>query len=149
MRHRAFGILFAIAVVACGPPAGRLFHTTLTTPDGSHSLPVTLGDQTDLVVGIEPGPTEPFPNDEPSVRTDPADPKALIVTWMGGACEDESVVVIHPNSDGYDMAVSPRGGLFASCPAFGISRAIRITTSEPIPIELIDLIGRPQVSPNA
>lgn len=137
----ALGFLLAASVVACGPPAGRLFHTTLTTPDGSYPLPVTLGDQTDLVVSIEPGPTEPFPDVEPSVRSDPADPKAMIVTWLGGACEDESVVVIHPNSNGYDMAVSPRGGLFASCPAVGILRAIRIRTSGPIAIDLITMVG--------
>ncbi len=148
MRHLALAILLAVAAAACGP-AGRLFHTTLTSADGSYPLPVTLGDQTDLVVGIEQGPTEPFPDVEPSVRSDPADPRAFIVTWLGGACEDESVVVLHPNSEGYDMAVSARGRLFASCPAIAILRAIRIRTSEPIPIELIIMVGGPQGTPSA
>jgi hypothetical protein len=138
-------MFLAVVVTACGPPSGRLFHTTLTTPDGVYSLPVTLGDQTDLVVGFEPGPTEPFPELQPAVRSDPADPNAMIVTWVGGACEDESVVVFHPGGGRYDLAVSPRGGLFASCPAIGIFRAVRIRTSEPVPIDLIDVI-RPGAS---
>lgn len=148
MSRIALGIFLAAAVAACVPPAGRLFHTTLTTPDGSYSLPVTLGDQTNLVVGLEPGPTEPFPDVEPTVRSDPADPKAMILTWVGGACEDESVVVFHSAGGRYDLAVSPRGGLFGSCPAIGILRAVRIRTSEPVSIDLIDVIGRPGASPN-
>lgn len=148
MSRLAVGILLATAVVACVPPSGRLFHTTLTTPDGSYSLPVTLGDQTYLVVGFEPGPTDPFPDVEPTVRSDPADPKAMILTWVGGACEDESVVVFHPGGGRYDLSVSPRGGLFGFCPAIGILRAVRIRTSEPIAIDLIDVIGRPGASPN-
>ena len=133
-------------MVVCGPPAGRRFHTTLTTPDGSHSLPGTLGDQTNLVVGLEPGPIDPFPAADPAVRSDPADPNAMILTWVGGACEDESVVVFHPGGGRYDLAVSPRAGLFGSCPAIGILRAVRIRTSEPVPIDLIDVIGRPAAS---
>jgi hypothetical protein len=148
MRRVALGILVAAFVVACLPPSGRLFHTTLTTPDGSYSLPVTLGDQTNLVVGFEPGPTDPFPDVEPTVRSDPADPKAMILTWVGGACEDETVVVFHPGGGRYDLAVSPRGGLLGSCPAIGILRAVRIRTSEPVAMDLIDVIGRREASPN-
>ena len=151
MRRTALGIVFAAAVVACGPPAGRLFNTTLTNPDGSYPLPVTLGDQTNLVVGIEQGPREPFPDFEPAVRSDPADPKALIVTWLGGACEHETVVSFWPEGDGYYLMISSRGGpsLFGGCPAIGLFRAIRIKTSEPVAIDLINLIGRPRASPDA
>ena len=146
MRSIAVGFVLAVALVACWPPSGRLFHTTLTSSDGSYPLPVTLGDQTNLVVDIEPGPTEPFPAVEPFVRSDPANPNALILTWLGGACEDESVVVFHPGGGRYDLAVSSRGGLFGGCPAIGLLRAIRIRTSEPVAIDLIDVIGRPQPS---
>jgi hypothetical protein len=141
LRSRiALAMLLAAALAACGP-SGRLFHTTLTRPDASYPLPVTLGDQTDLVVGFEPGPTEPFPNTDVAVRSDPADPNVLILTWVGGACEDESVVVFHAGGGRYDMAVSPRGGLFGSCTAVGIPRAVRIRTSEPVALDLIDVIG--------
>ena len=54
----ALGIVVAATfVVACGPPAGTLHKTTLTTPDGSFEMPVTLGDQTGLVVAMEWLPT--------------------------------------------------------------------------------------------
>jgi hypothetical protein len=141
----ALAIALAGTLAACGP-SGRLFHTTLPSGDGWRALPVTLGDQTDLVVGIEPGPIDPFPDVDPDVRADPADPKALIVAWLGGACEDESVVVLHRGGGRYDMAVSSRGGL-GSCPMVGIHRAIRIRTSEPVAIDLIDMIRGGQTIP--
>ncbi len=87
MRRIAVWIVVAATVVACGPPAGRLFHTTLTTPDGTYPLPVTLGDQTDLVVSIEPGLVDGSAASAPSVQSDPGDPAVLIVTRSGGACE--------------------------------------------------------------
>ena len=148
MSRLGLGIVLAAAVVACLPPAGTLFHTTLTTPDGLSPLPVTLGDQTNLVVGFEPGPIDPFADAHGNVRSDPADPKAIILAWIGGACENQSVVVFHPSGGRYDLAVSHRFGPFVSCPGIGIPRAVRIRTSEPVAIDLIDVIGGPDASAN-
>lgn len=138
MRYSALGAVLAAVVVACGPPAGRLFHTTLTNPDGTYPLPVTLGDMTNLVVAVEPGAGDPSA-ELPSVRADPADPNVLILAWLGGACEDESVVSFWQDDVSYVLRVEARGGpgLGGGCPAIGLLRAIRITTSEPVPIDLI------------
>ena len=140
MRRTALVIL-AIAVVACGSPKGRLFHTTLTTPDGSYPLPVTLGDRTNLVIGMDPGARDSSVSVDPSVRSDPSDPNVLIVGWLGGMCDGESVVSFWPGDDGYWLTVATRGrpGLGGGCPAAGVPRAIRITTSEPVAADQIDV----------
>ena len=126
-------------VAACGPPAGTLHKTTLTTPDGSYEMPVTLGDQTGLVVAMEQGDAEPLAASVPSVATDPANPNVLVVSWMGGACEDETVVGFCPYEVGYGMYVATRGGpgLGGGCPGIGIHRAIRLTLSSPVAADQI------------
>ena len=139
MRRGALVIL-ALAVVACGSPKGRLFHTTLTTSDGSYPLPVTLGDRTHLVIGIDPGARDSSVTAGPAVRSDSGDPNVLIVSWLGGMCDDESVVSFWPDDDGYWLTVATRGGLLnGGCPAAGVYRAIRITTSEPVAVDQIDV----------
>ena len=116
-----------------------MFRTTVASADGSYSMPVTLGDTTGLVVSIEPIDLDTWPGDDPMVTVDPANPNALLLSWMGGACEDETVVGFWPVDDRYGMYVAPRGGpaIFGGCPAIGLLRAVRITLSAPVAPELI------------
>ena len=143
MRRRPLSVLLAVLVVACGPPAGRLFHATLSSPDGSYPLRVTLGDQTDLVVAIEPAAGEALGDAGPSVWSEPAEPNVLIITWLGGACEDETVISFWPNDRRYGLMVAHRGGpgSLGGCPGIGLPRAVRVETSKPVPMELIDIIA--------
>jgi hypothetical protein len=133
------GLLLALLVVACGPPAGTLFKTTLTTEDGSYPMPVTLGDTTGMVVSVEPTTVAAWPGDEPAVTAEPGNPNVLILSWMGGACESETVVGFWPVDGGFGMYVAPRGGpgLGGGCPAIGLFRAVRITLTEPVAPGLI------------
>ncbi len=137
--RRAAALLVALLVVACGPPAGTLFKTTLTSSDGSYPMPVTLGDTTGLVVSVEPTVLDGWPGDDPTVTTDPGDPNVIILSWLGGACEDETVVGFWPAEGRYGMYVSTRGGpgLGGGCPAIGLLRAIRIRLSSPVAPHLI------------
>lgn len=138
---RALGLVLGAALVAaCGPPAGTLYKTTLTTADGSYPMPVTLGDTTGLVTSMQPGVPDPF-TQTPSVSVDPGDPSVLVVSWLGGMCEDETVLGFWPDAEGYGMYVATRGGpgLFGGCPAAGIVRVIRITLSSPIAADKIVL----------
>jgi hypothetical protein len=132
-------LLVALLAGGCGPPAGTLFRTTLSNADGSYSMPFTLGDTTGLVVSIEPTVLEAWPGDEPAVTADPADPNVLILSWMGGACEDETVAGFWPVDDRFGMYVAPRAGSggFGGCPAIGLLRAVRITLSAPVAPDLI------------
>ena len=135
----AAGLLLAVLVASCGPPAGTLFRATLADQDGSYSMPVTLGDTTGLAVSIEATIDAEWRGDDPMVTADPRNPNALILSWVGGACEQETVVGFWPVEDRYGMYVAPRGGpgLFGGCPAIGLLRAVRITLSKNVAPELI------------
>lgn len=136
----AAGLVLTLLVTACGPPAGTLFRTTLASADGSYPMPVTLGDTTGLVVSIESVVLEDWPGfDGPRVTGDPANPHVLVLSWLGGACEDETVIGFWPDEERYGMYVAPRGGpgLFGGCVGIGLVRAIRITLSAPVAPELI------------
>jgi len=137
VRIVVVGLVVAIFVAACLPPAGTLFRTTLLMPDGRYPLPLAVGDQTELVVGIEPADGDPAVGSEPLIRTDPADPNAFIVTWIGGACDNDAAIAFRPAGSGYalNLEVHPKIGL--GCTAIGILRAVRIRTSTPVPPDLI------------
>lgn len=141
MRSLVVCAILAGVLAACGTPPGVLFHTKLVHPDGSTPLPVTLGDTTDLVVRIGPGAFDESADYHPSVRSDPADRNAMILSWTGSACRDSADVSFRRDGDHYLLAVYERGGLFATCPAIALLRAIRIETSEPVSIDQIDMIG--------
>ena len=135
MRLRAICLLSAAVVLAgCGPPAGTLFHVTLTDAAGDYALPVTLGDTTELVVSMEAAPVDAV-GQTPSVIADPTNARALIVSWLGGMCEDEAVIGFWPYDVGYGMYVASRGGpgLFGGCPGGAVVRSVRIMLSSPVP----------------
>lgn len=132
-RATAARVLLAVFVVAaCLPPAGRLFETTLL--HDTRDLPVTLGDQTDLVVGIEPSDVDSWDFPDPGVIADPGNPGAFVLTWLGGACDSEAVVSFQHAGSGYALRVEVRRGFSLGCTAVGIRRALRIVTAEPIPV---------------
>lgn len=142
---KAFAVVVALVVAACLPPAGRTYQTTLLhispdNPSGDYPLPVTLSDQTDLVVGIEPA--EGSYGLEPVVQSDPADPKALILSWLGGMCDNDALVSFQPSGSSYALHLEVHQKLGLGCPAAGILRGLRIVTSEPIPIGSIAVSGR-------
>jgi hypothetical protein len=128
-----------LALAGCGPPAGTIFRASLTTPDGSYSMPVTLGDQTGMVVSMEAGRPDMHAGPEAIVSAHPAEPNVLLVSWMGGACEQETIVGFWPDGQRYGMYVATRGGpgLGGGCPAIAISRSIRIILSAPIAVDQI------------
>ncbi len=48
-----------------------------------------------------------------------------------------------PDEDGYGLMVTSKGGrgLGGGCPAIALSRAIRVRTSQPIAVAMIDIVG--------
>lgn len=140
MRAFATGLVLAIVVGACLPPAGRLFRTTLSNPDGAYPLPVALGDETELVTGIEPALPDPRASLEVTVQQDSADPRARIVTWVGGACDDDAALSFRPSGSEYELHLEVHAGL-GSCVALGVVRGLRIKLSESIPLGSIRASG--------
>lgn len=142
MRAIAVGLLLTAFLAACFPPAGRPFHTTLSTPDGSNPLPVALGDETDLVIGIEPAEPATSASLEPLVQADPTDPSAVIVSWVGGMCDNDASLSLRPSGAGYALHLEVHQKLGLGCPAAGVLRGLRINTSRPIPLGSITTSGR-------
>ncbi len=137
MQALVLGLLLASVAGACLPPAGRQFQTTLSTPSGEYPLPVLLGDETDLVVAIEPAESDAFGGLEPVLQADPTDPNAFIVVWIGGACDNDAALSFRPSGPGYALHLEVHGKLVLGCTAAGIGRAVRIRASEAIRIGTI------------
>ena len=135
------GLALAVLVAACGPPAGTLFKVTLSDADGSYPLPVMLGDQTNLVLGIEPADLE-FTAAIPSIEVDPKDPMVMVIRWMGGACDNDVVLSFYPMSAGYGLDLTTRGKIGFGCMALGVHRGLRIAMSEPVDVGSITFTGR-------
>ena len=142
-RRLATAAVLIMVVAACGPPAGTLYHVTISAPDGSHPLPVTLGDQTNVVVAMEAGEQDPSGSSfEPSVKADPRDPRILDVHWWGGACEAEAVLAFSADREKFILNIQERAKLaLGGCPAVAVSRSVRISTSKAIPVDSITVIG--------
>jgi hypothetical protein len=142
-RATALGLLLAALAALCGAcqPAGRLFQTTLGPSD--RPLPAILGDETGLVVGIEPGEIEPgaFFGPNPTLDVDPADPNTAIVAFFGGMCDQDVKLAFRLHEGTYQLRVDPEEKIGLGCPAAAVSRALRITTSVPIPVAEVLLIG--------
>jgi hypothetical protein len=142
----ALGLFVTFIVAACQPPAGRVFqatllHTSLSNPGGDYPLPVTLLDQADLVVGIEPADGDTQGGPDPFVQVDPADPKALVLTWLGGLCDNDAVVSLSPTGSGYTLRLEVHQKLGLGCSAVGLLRGLRIVTSQPVPTGSITVGG--------
>lgn len=132
--------LLAMAIAACAPePAGDVFRTTLLH-DGAEPVPVVFRDQTGLVTSIEPARNPNGSEFQPVAVTDPTDASAVVLTWVGGLC-DESVTLSLTSTEAgrylVVLTVRSRGG---GCPAIGVPRGVRILTTTPIPISSIDAL---------
>jgi hypothetical protein len=133
----------AVLVAACSlPPAGRLFRTSLSNGDGYAQIPIALGDETDLVTGIEAAPAgAEAPGAGASVRADLAGTNAFIVTWMGGLCATDAALSFTRAGSGFALHLEGHQPPLASCSMVGIGRDLRIRTSTPIPLDLIAATG--------
>jgi hypothetical protein len=135
------GLALAVILAACGPPAGTLFKVTLSDPDGTYPLPVMLGDQTNMVLGIEQADHEILAA-IPSIEVDPKDPMVLVIRWMGGACDNDAVLTFYPMSAGYGLDLTTRGKIGFGCIALGVPRGLRIAMSAPVDVGSITFTGR-------
>lgn len=139
------GLGASIVLAACGSPADRPFRTTLASPDGSYPLPVLLGDETGLVTRIEPAAFDSTARYDLDLaaQADPTDPRAFVVTWLGGACDNDAGLSYKPGPGGYLVRLEVHGKVgLGGCIALGIPRGVRIVTSSPIALDTITAAGR-------
>ena len=133
------GVLLASLLAGC-QPAGRIFRTTLEPSD--RPLPVILGDETGLVVGVEPVSMD-FTTwtDTPPLRADPADARAAVLSFLGGMCDQDVKLAFRLHEAVYELRVDVAQKLGLGCPAAGVMRSVRIVTSEPLPVASVLVIG--------
>jgi hypothetical protein len=140
----AISVLSAAAIAACsGPSPGRQFTAVLQFSEEAEPLPVVLSDETDLVIGIASAPMDPRADTELAARADPTDPNAFIVSWLGGACDNDASLRFYRAEGVYVLNVAVHGkvGFPGGCTMNGIPRDIRIVTSSPIPVDSIVAAG--------
>jgi hypothetical protein len=138
MKTLTAGVLLALVAAACLPPAGTRFETTVAQPDGSYPMPIVMGDQTGLVTAIEPatGDSSMAFNELPRVKLDPDDASAVLVTWITGACTDDTAVSLQRFGDGFRLRLDVHEG-FGACMGMALFRGLRIRFSEPVPADSI------------
>ncbi|HLO35985.1 MAG TPA: hypothetical protein VK194_07875 [Candidatus Deferrimicrobium sp.] len=135
----ALGLLATVLVAAC-QPEGRIFQVTLTGSDAP--LPVVMTDETTLVTGISEAAVESATTaNDPAVRADQDDPDVLILTWLGGACDQDTAVWFGPQPGGYVLNLAIHEAFTTSCRALGVPRGLRIVTSRPIPVNSVTVAG--------
>jgi hypothetical protein len=136
------GLLLGVLLAACAPPPGTLFRLTLVDPQGDYSLPIALGDQTGLVVGIEADAGDQPLDATESITADAKDPKVLILRWVGGACDNDATIAFYEGASNFALDLTTHGKLVLGCTALGVVRGIRITTTQPVAPGSISLTRR-------
>jgi len=140
MRTWTLSILLAFFASACQTPAGTVFKANVT--DGSHSMPVVLGDQTGLVTAIESTTGDWSNGGLPAVRGDLDDPHAVIVSWGTGACDKASSLSFHDSDAGFRLDIQIDEGFnLTGCTADLLIRGLRVRFSKAIPLTSITVIG--------
>lgn len=138
-RSLALSVLVCLFVGCSGADEASVFRTALPQ-EVDPPLPVVLRDRTGLVSTIGPATDPSGAQPAAEVLPDPTDPKAFVVTWLGGPCERDAALSFTSHGGRYllVLAASQKG----DCPLIGNPRGVRIATTVAIPISSIDVTGR-------
>lgn len=130
----------ALAVAACtGLAGGTSFISHQSDAFGEFTL--TVIDRSGLVVTLATA-------DDPQLAALPggevrAVPEArkIEVTWLGGGCDRESRVTITGNAQALDLLLEPNvGPVGGACPDVGITHALTLGLSAPVPQAALHLL---------
>jgi hypothetical protein len=138
--------VMALAGHACGPgprpttdPGGLIVAFEATESSGR--LVVRLADHTGLAWSMTPGPLAAATGEGHWAALNPDDsPSALLVWWVGGACDTEVRLSLDAIDSGYGLTIrSTTSGL--GCTAVGILRIVRIDLSQPVDAASVTVNG--------
>jgi hypothetical protein len=138
-------LLVALIVAGCGVlqlGEARFFGVAFADDGDGAGLIVTVEDRTGRVVNLEVADQLPggqVMEARVVLLRDPVEPDALVVGWLGGACDVETAITIVPSE--MDRAtLSMRTKVAAGdCPAVGIERVAVITLDGPVDLSRIAL----------
>jgi hypothetical protein len=133
-RLRAAGVGLAVSLLAgCASGGGVPTWTTAYPPRevGDKALPISLIDQTGLVMAIAAAPDASTSSE---VEPVPDRPSELRVSWVGGACDDRVTMVLVDIGATYQLAIHnhPQFAAGITCDASGIPRIVDITFNRPL-----------------
>ncbi len=111
------------------PPAG--IQLTIPVTADVAALPVTVVDHAGIVGGAAPGAPANDAPFETTVRAVPGRDDAVAVHWIGGACDDRTIITIDPDADRYRVTIETQSSA-TGCNASGIFRTVVLTLAEPV-----------------
>jgi hypothetical protein len=124
--------LIAVLLAACSllpPPAG--IQVTIPATLDVRALPVTVVDHAGIVREAGPADRLDVVETDAIVQAIPGREDAVLLTWMGGACDDRAIVTIDRDGDRFTVAVDTQSSATA-CSAVGIFRTLMLTLIEPV-----------------
>jgi hypothetical protein len=102
---------------------------------GPHA--VVVADHAGIVSAAAPG-GNPAPGEAnivdgpgPGFAAVPGHPDQLLVTWLGGECDDRTILTIDPDADRYRVHVEPQSSAMG-CSAVGVIRTVLLTLNQAI-----------------
>lgn len=134
-------IVAGLALSAVGCSAGaRTFQLTFPAEHEQiaiDALPVSLTDTSGLVVGFHPAPPGAW---NTGVAALPEDKSALVITWVGGACDSHVSLTTQGTASALQVAIqtSTSGG----CRLLGVGRSVELALNGVVHSENVSLSGR-------
>jgi hypothetical protein len=96
-----------------------------------HALPVTIVDHADIVRGVGPGVPVGDVSPEHPVHAVPGREDVVALAWIGGECDDRTIITIDPDDDRYRVTIESQS-LATSCSAVGIIRTLLVELTKPV-----------------
>ncbi len=127
VRRAGAWILLAMALVGCGTVSISQLSFRFPAANGIPELPVNLADYSGAVISIAAAPAGFQPVVDNGFSVVPAFPNAIVVHWIGGACDRH--VAIDARDMGTLTFTVTTTRQARRCDAIGIPRALMIGLS--------------------
>lgn len=146
-RRCATALLVAIALMATGcsvPPPPSGIQLVLPARPEVRALPVTVVDHADVISDAAPAEIPADAPWETTIRAVDGRDDAVLLTWMGGACDDRAIVTVDEVGARYRVTVKTEmSGM--GCTAVGVFRAVLLTLAKPIEPDAFQTADDPAV----
>jgi hypothetical protein len=130
----AAALLVAALLAGCAlfPPMGML--VTIPATRDAAALPVTIVDHGGIIRAARPDAHPGDVESRTSVQAVPGREDAVLLTKIGGACDDRAIVTIDPDGDRYRVTVEGQTSA-KGCRPVGIIRTLLLTLTEPVGVD--------------
>jgi hypothetical protein len=133
----AVTLLIVLLGAGCQLPA-HLFSVRLSGDGIVEDLPVTVEDRTDLIRVV--GPAQPGQFNLTEGVTTQGDPSVLVVSWMGGRCDDGAHLTFDEREGAYSIVVMTTSA--APCSGDGVLRTVSLGLTAPVDPDAVTLEQR-------